>query len=41
MDALLIGPAVALSFAGTLFAGKLLLTAFVAAMEQHRSRRLE
>jgi len=39
MDALLIGPALALSFAGTLFAGKALLTAFVSVLE--RSRRPE
>ena len=39
MDALLIGPALALSFAVTLAAGKFLLTAFVAVLE--RSRRGE
>ena len=38
MDALLIGPALALSFAGTLFAGKFLLSAILAAME-NRGRR--
>jgi len=40
MDALVIGPALALTFAGTLFAGKALLTAFVSVLE-HRSRRPE
>ena len=40
MDALLIGPALALSFAGTLYAGKALLAAFVTVLE-HRSRRVE
>jgi hypothetical protein len=40
MDALLIGPALALSFAGTLYAGKALLAAFVTVLE-HRSRRVD
>jgi hypothetical protein len=40
MDALLIGPALALSLAGTLYAGKALLSVFVAVLE-HRSRREE
>jgi len=38
MDALLIGPAVALTFAGTLFAGKAILSAFLSVLE-HRSRQ--
>jgi hypothetical protein len=40
MDALLIGPALALSFAGTLFAGKWLLGMILAAME-HRGRHAD
>jgi hypothetical protein len=36
MDALLIGPAIALSFAGTLYAGKLLLSAILSMMERGR-----
>lgn len=38
MDALLIGPALALSFAGTLFAGKAILNALFTVLE-HRSVR--
>jgi len=37
MDALMIGPAVALTFAGTLIAGKALLWVFLNALE-HRNR---
>jgi hypothetical protein len=37
MDVLLIGPAIALTFAGTLFAGKAILSAFLSALE-YRSR---
>jgi hypothetical protein len=36
MDALLIGPAIALSFAGTLYAGKFLLNAILSLMERGR-----
>jgi hypothetical protein len=38
MDALLIGPAVALTFAGTLVAGKAILSAFLNVLE-HRNRQ--
>ncbi len=37
MDALLIGPAVAIAFAGTLYAGKAILGVFLSALE-HRTR---
>ena len=40
MDALLVGPALALSFVATLLAGKALLSAFMAVLE-HRTRRAE
>jgi len=37
MDALLIGPILALTFAATLLAGKLLLRALIAAMQRNAS----
>jgi hypothetical protein len=39
MDALLIGPAVALSFFGTLYVGKLLLSALVKGLENRAGKR--
>ena len=40
MDALFIGPALALSFVATLFTGKALLSVFMAVLE-HRTRRAD